>query len=125
MAYLLVVDDDVDGRDALCLFLTKEGHEIHCVSNGKEALGSILARAPDMVILDLLMPEMDGPSLLEILRSYLRLQSRPVIVMTALSNSPMLERTRHLKVNAILLKGKATRADILQAVNQELHRLPT
>jgi len=125
MAYLLVVDDDADGRDALCRFLTKAGHEISCVSNGREALASVLARAPDLIILDLMMPVMDGPSLLEIMRSYLRLQALPVIIMTALPESPMVERARHLKVNAILLKGKATFDEILQAVTQELHRLPT
>jgi CheY-like chemotaxis protein len=124
MAYLLVVDDDIDGRDALCRFLTKAGHEVDCVGDGREALGHIIAHTPDLIIMDLMMPVMDGPSLLEILRSYLRLQALPVIVMTALAEGPMVERARHMKVNAMLVKGKATLEEILQAVTQELHRLP-
>ena len=124
MAYLLIVDDDVDGRDALCRFLAAAGHEADCVSNGKEALMSILARTPDLIILDLLMPEMDGPSLLEILRSYLRLQRVPVIVLTGLPESPLVDRMRFLKVNAILVKTKASFDDILRAVAEELPRLP-
>jgi CheY-like chemotaxis protein len=124
MAYLLVVDDDTDGRDALCQYLTKAGHEVKCVSNGQEALLSILTKRPELIVLDLLMPEMDGPSLLEIMRSYLRLQSVPVVILTALGESPLVERVRHLKVNAIMMKGRATLEDILQAVNQELHRIP-
>lgn len=124
MAHLLIVDDDTDGREALCRFLEKSGHEVNCVSNGREALGFILSKAPDLIVLDLHMPEMDGPSLLEILRSYLRLQSLPVIVLTGLSDSPILERTRTLRVNSILLKGKASLEDVKAAIEQELPRMP-
>jgi CheY-like chemotaxis protein len=124
MAYLLIVDDDTDGREALCKFLAMNGHEVACVSNGREALSAILSRLPDLVILDLYMPEMDGGGLLEVVRSYLRLQSLPVVVVTGLPDSPMVERARHLKVNAVLVKGKASFDEIAEAVRQELHRLP-
>jgi CheY-like chemotaxis protein len=124
MPYILAVEDDTDSRDVLCQALSKMGHEVACVSNGREALMSILTRAPDLVVLDLLMPEMDGPSLLEVLRSYLRLQSLPVIILTALPDGPLVDRARHLKVNAILVKGKATFEEIGEAIHQELHRLP-
>lgn len=124
MAYLLIVDDDADGREALCQFLVKSGHEVGCLGNGRDALRSILDRLPDLVILDLFMPEMDGGGLLEILRSYMRLQSLPVVVLTGLPDSPFVERVRHLMVNSILVKGKATFDDILEAVRQELHRVP-
>ena len=70
------------------------------------------------------MPQMDGGGLLEVLRSYLRLQSLPVVVLTGLPDSPMVERARHLKVNAILVKGKATLEDIGRAVQAELPRAP-
>ena len=124
MAYLLIVEDDVDNRQALCKSMERVGHEVACVGNGQEALASILARRPELIILDLFMPEMDGPSLLEILRSYLRLQSLPVIVLTGAPDSPQVDRVRSLKVNAILTKAKATHEEIAQAVAQELHRVP-
>ena len=124
MPYILVVEDDTDSREVLCQALTKMGHEVACVSNGREALASILTRTPELVVLDLFMPEMDGPTLLEVLRSYLRLQSLPVVVLTAMSDGPMVDRARHLKVNAILAKGKATFEEIGEAIRQELHRLP-
>src|SRR4051812_28465295 len=53
MSYLLIVDDDLDGRTALCQFLEKSGHEVTCAANGREALASILARTPDLIVLDL------------------------------------------------------------------------
>ena len=124
MARLLIVDDDVDGRDALCQFLHRAGHEVACVSNGREALASILAEPPDLIVLDLFMPVMDGGGLLEVIRSYLRLQTLPVIVLTGLADSPLADRARHLKVNAVLVKGRATFDDIHRAVQEQLPRAP-
>ena len=94
------------------------------VPNGREALSSVLADLPDVVLLDLLMPEMDGPSFLEVVRSYLRIQSLPVVVLTALTDSPMVDRARALRVNSILLKAKATPDDIRKAVEEALVRYP-
>ena len=124
MATLLIVEDDTDGRDALCAYLERAGHTVHCAANGKDALASVIAEPPDLVILDLFMPEMDGGNFLEVIRSYLRLQSLPVIVLTGLPDSPMVERARHLRVNTILVKGKATLEEIGEAVRMELHRVP-
>lgn len=70
------------------------------------------------------MPEMDGPSFLEVMRSYLRLQSLPVVILTGLPDSPMVERVQHLKVNAILVKGKASPDEIKQALEEAAVRVP-
>src|SRR6185437_5507402 len=124
MPYLLVVEDDKDSAEALCLYLSKSGYEVDCKPNGREALTSILQRTPDLVILDLLMPYMDGPSLLEVLRSYRRFQSLPVVVFTGVVDSSLAERARHMNVSAILAKGKATVHDVLLAVLRELPPAP-
>jgi len=104
----------------LSQFLTKAGHEAIGVPNGREAMVSILSRLPDAVVLDLLMPEMDGVDLLSILRSYLRLQTLPVIVWTAVSDGPMLDRIKRMKVDEILLKPKTTFPDIVRAIERHL-----
>src|SRR5687767_8031613 len=105
MAKILIVDDDAFAAEPVARYLRSAGHEVSNVPNGREALASVLANTPDVVLLDLLMPEMDGPSFLEVVRSYLRLQSLPVVVMTGLAESPMIDRAQHLKVNSILIKG--------------------
>jgi CheY-like chemotaxis protein len=61
---------------------------------------------------------------LEVVRSYLRLQSLPVVVVTGLGDSPKIERARALKVNSILTKAKASPDDILAALQEALVRLP-
>lgn len=124
MAKILVVDDSPDSAEPLCRLLQARGHDASCLPNGRNALASILAATPDLIVLDLYMPEMDGPGLLEVLRSYLRLQSLPVVIWTGLPDSPLADRARHLKVNAILIKGKATLEDLVQAIEQELPRAP-
>lgn len=124
MSSILIVDDDADASKPIAFYLEKAGHEVSCTGNGKDALAHVLAGPPDAVLLDLLMPEMDGPSFLEVVRSYLRLQSLPVVIMTGLSESPMIDRAQHLKVNAVLIKGKATVEDIKQALEQAVVRAP-
>lgn len=125
MAKILIVDDQADSRDSLALILQKAGHEAVSVPNGREALSHLLAEMPDAMVLDLVMPEMDGPSLLEVVRSYLRIQSLSVVVLTALTDSPMIERVQALKVNSVLVKGRSTPEDILKALEEALARHPS
>jgi CheY-like chemotaxis protein len=124
MSKLLIVDDDEDGRETLAVVFRDAGHTVTCVPNGRDALGAVLADPPDVILLDLLMPEMDGPSFLEVIRSYLRIQSLPVVILTALGESPMIDRARALKVNSVLVKGKATTDHIRKAVEEATVRYP-
>ena len=124
MASIMIVDDALDSCEPLAKFLEKEGNAVRCVPNGRDALAQVILSMPDVVVLDLYMPEMDGPSFLEVVRSYLRLQSLPVVVLTALPESPMVERARYLKVNSVLVKGKATFPEIKQAIDEAIHRVP-
>lgn len=124
MAKILIVDDDADFRDSMAVLLQSAGHTVSGVPNGREALASVLLDMPDVVLLDLLMPDMDGPSFLEVVRSYLRIQSLPAVIVTGLAESPMIDRARALKVNSILVKGKATGADICKALEDAVARYP-
>jgi len=118
--YVLVVDDHADTRESLCAFLRKIGHDVGVAGNGDEALTSVLERLPDLIVLDLYMPQMDGASLLDVLRSYTRLQSVPVVVWTAYPDSPMVARARKNGVTEVLSKGTTSFEDILSAINRLL-----
>jgi len=122
MAKILIVEDDADTRESMAVVLQGRGHTATCVPNGREALMAVLADPPDVVLLDLLMPEMDGTSFVEVLRSYLRVRTLPVVVLTGVIGSPMAERARALKVSAILVKGRATSDDIVKAVEEAATR---
>src|SRR5204862_1368466 len=111
-------------RESRAVLFREAGHVVTGVPNGREALAQVLTDVPDVVLLDLLMPDMDGPSFLEVVRSYLRIQSLPVVVLTGLSESPMIDRARALKVNSILIKGKADTDAILKALEEAIGRIP-
>src|SRR3954449_8044587 len=125
MAYVLIVDDSPDAAEPLAKFLRRCGYAVKCVPNGREALAEVINSPPDAVILDLMMPDMDGPSFLEVIRSYLRLQTLPVVVLTGLPDGPMAQRARELGVTAVLVKAKATFEDIERAVQQATQRGPS
>ena len=81
MARILVVDDEPSIRMLIRTILQAEGHTITTASNGREALEMVIENVPDLIVLDLMMPEMDGWHLLEELHMRgLRRHTRVVIV---------------------------------------------
>ena len=85
-SHILVVDDDPDLRTLVKLALGKDGHVVREASSGQAALAAIEARAPDLVLLDLLMPEQGGLEVLELLRSRQATATLPVLVLTAMDD---------------------------------------
>ena len=82
---LLVVDDAVNNRDVLSRRLRRQGHEVETVSSGAEALELMRADAFDLVLLDILMPDMDGYEVLGHIKADPALQHIPVIMISALN----------------------------------------
>lgn len=82
--YVLVVDDDKDIRDYINRELSPDYHMKEC-ANGKEALDAILKKAPDLVISDVVMPEMDGITLCRKIKQNIHINHIPVILLTAKS----------------------------------------
>src|SRR5687767_10104507 len=116
MATVMIVDDEPDACEPLAKFLEKSGHQVRCALNGQEALAQVIRQIPDVLLLDLLMPEMDGATFLAVVRAYKRLHSLPVVVLTALTDGPLVERVRALGVSTVLLKGRARFDDIRRAL---------
>jgi CheY-like chemotaxis protein len=84
MPTVLVVDDDQDIRESLVEILTEEGYEVTSASNGAEALEEIDRRAPDVMLLDLMMPVVNGWEVLETLRLRGTHPKLPVVILSAL-----------------------------------------
>jgi two-component system alkaline phosphatase synthesis response regulator PhoP len=83
---ILVVDDDADLVELLCFNLKKAGFAIGTACEGIEALKKARSIAPDLILLDLMLPELDGFAVCEILRSDKATASMPIIMLTALSS---------------------------------------
>ena len=92
MAKVLVVDDEPAIRLLLQAILAQEGHDVEAAADGVEALRAVQAELPDVVLLDLAMPNMDGWHFLEELRN-LGLRSRVrVIIVSATNDAESMER---------------------------------
>lgn len=83
MARILVADDEKDVVELIQFILEKEGHEVLRASNGREALEQANQQAPDLLILDIMMPEMDGYSVTAKLAEWETTKQIPVIILTA------------------------------------------
>lgn len=81
---VLLVDDDRDIRDALAQILTEEGFEVSEAGDGQQALAEISRKRPDVVLLDLMMPVMNGWQVLQVLRESEELAQLPVVVLSAI-----------------------------------------
>jgi len=105
MAVVMIVDDDPETCSTLRTFLSRRGHRVNCAQQGKEGIELMAVDPADVVILDAMMPVVDGIGFLEILRCYLRWQQTPVIMLTAYGQGPHIRRGVELGVRKTFLKG--------------------
>lgn len=124
MARILIVEDDKDTGEALSLLLEHAGHHTETAPSGHEALGTIMSHKPDLVVLDLSMPGMDGTSVLEIIRSYMRFRNLPVVVWTGMAEGELVAKAWELNVASVVPKGQANFNNILSAVEMALPHKP-
>lgn len=93
---VLVVEDEPALQQLLQAYLERAGYEVSCLNNGKQALAEIRRDPPDLLLLDILLPEMDGVTLTEQLR--MEHKGLPIIMLTAKSTEQ--DRVRGLQVGA-------------------------
>jgi signal transduction histidine kinase/DNA-binding LacI/PurR family transcriptional regulator/CheY-like chemotaxis protein len=121
---ILVVDDDPIILDLHSRMIEKIGCQVVTARNGREALALIEAQTPDLILLDLMMPEMDGFAVLDELRTRESTRDIPVIILTArLVSDADLERCNR-GVAAILGKGIFSAEETLSHVEAALDRQP-
>ena len=80
---VLVVEDEEDIRELVSYHLLKEGYQVAGVASGEEALATAEARPPDLILLDLMLPGVDGLTVCQRLRSNPRTESVPIVMLTA------------------------------------------
>lgn len=119
MARVLVVDDDPDARRLIGLVLRRAGHELLYAEDGFQALEIMSQEHPDLMILDLMMPGMDGDEVLEAMRHRTDLAGMPVIVLTAKSQVTPTADQKLLNVHAYLTKPVPAET-LLQTVQEVL-----
>jgi DNA-binding response OmpR family regulator len=97
MKKVLLVDDDVDFCEATALLLESKAYEVILAHDGKEGLEKVQEEKPDLVILDVMMPEMNGYDVCVVLKADPELKKLPVILLTAVDQAIFRTTyTRHM-----------------------------
>jgi two-component system, NtrC family, sensor kinase len=113
---VLVVDDDPDFRELARRILEREGYTVIEAANGRVALDRVRASAPGVVLLDLMMPEMDGFDFVEAVRADAAWRSLPIVVITAKDLSSEDHERLNGYVARVLQKGALSRETLLGEV---------
>ena len=120
---VMIVDDSEKDRKLLRRILEGVGYDVIAASGGMEAIAKIGDKPPDLLVLDLMMPEMDGFAVLETLRSNEATRQLPVVVVTA-KELTLEERERlNMQVAALLEKGIFDQEMLLRDVASALDQL--
>lgn len=115
-ATVLVVDDDAQTCALLVGILEPRGYQVETVASGAAALEAVKRRLPDVILTDLLMPEVSGFELVELLASNPATHDVPVIVLTAMDLTPAQRARLASHVFATARKGDLSSAEVLAAV---------
>jgi len=112
MSTVLVVDDQAELRQLFQRVLESQGYQIVCAANGQAGLAMLDAIHPQLILLDMAMPQMDGITFLRNLRQKPKFQTVPVIVLSGLMSCEQLQIARELGVTDTLVKAEFTMKEL-------------
>lgn len=104
MGRILIVDDHLDQCIPLLRLMHRTGHSAACVSDGQTALGMVRLSRPDLVLLDAMMPDMDGTQVLREIRREPRTADLPVIMFTAIADRGYRDHVMRLGATDLWIK---------------------
>jgi len=117
---VLVVDDEESVRSLVIETLGRNGMELREAADGEEALAKISARRPDAIVLDLIMPTLDGFEVLDRLQSDPQTRAIPVVVLTARQLTAHERATLNQRAVALLEKNDYSGAELRALVERAL-----
>lgn len=119
---VVIVEDDVAMREIVAHKLSTNGFNVKEAEDGQEGIDLILSAKPNIVLLDLMLPEVDGFKVLETIRKNpdAAIAKTPIIILSNLWSNKDILKTKALNVQAYLVKAYFTTEEILKKVNEVL-----
>ncbi len=117
---ILIIDDDKITNSKLCEYFEKENFNVDRAFNGKDGYDKALSLHPDIIILDITMPIMDGITMLKKLREDEWGEDVKVVMLTNISNEAVIRHAMELYVTDYLIKSNNTYLDVLNRVKDYL-----
>jgi CheY-like chemotaxis protein len=124
MPVILVVDDTALNRESVAKLLEYRGFKTICAANGKEAYATLYEQTPDLVLLDLMMPEMDGLKFLRMVRRNPQWEHLPIIVLTGTRDEhKLIARAKALRIDDLIPTATFGFEDLLIRIRQAIGRI--
>jgi DNA-binding response OmpR family regulator len=120
MKKILIIEDETSLIEVLANKITSEGFEVIKASNGEEGLETALSSHPDLILLDIIMPKMDGITMLTKLREDAWGRNVPVVILTNLSDNEIVARSIQNGVYDYLVKADWNIEDLVVKIKQKL-----
>ncbi len=118
---ILLVEDDDSLASTYLTRLQLEGFTVKRVANGEEALQTTLDFKPDLILLDVMMPKVNGFDVLDILKNTPEIANIKVIMLTALSQQADKDRAEALGVDDYLVKSQVVISDVMSRIKHHLN----
>ncbi len=122
MTKVLIIEDNETLNEAYKLILEKDGHEVTTAFNGEQGLEKLKTLSPNLILLDMLMPKMDG---LEFLRRFKPADypKTTIIILSNLNEDEQVEEARKLGAHRYILKANTSPRELAARVNHIVGRL--
>lgn len=117
---ILLVEDDTALSSVYESRLELEGFDVATVANGEDALSKAIEFRPDLIVLDAMMPKINGFDVLDILRNTPETTNVRVIMLTALSQPTDKERAKALGADDYLVKSQVVISDVVERIRHHL-----
>ncbi len=117
---ILLVEDDKALANVYVARLQLEGFDVQHVLNGEEALSTAVAYKPDLIVLDAMMPRINGFDVLDILRNTPETMNVRIIMLTALSQAKDKERAEQLGADDYLVKSQVVIGDVVDRIKHHI-----
>ncbi|MFA4872005.1 MAG: response regulator [Patescibacteria group bacterium] len=119
---ILMVEDELDLAEVFSLKLREIGYDVLIVPDGKTGLAMIKQKKPSLVLLDLVLPEMDGYEVLKAIRGDKSLSGVKVYVWSNLTQKDEIERAEKLGVDGYLIKSDYTPTTLSEKIKKVLNK---
>lgn len=117
---LLIVEDDKPYRQMFTELFSKEGYEVEIATNGSMAVEIANRKVPALILLDILMPVMDGFAMLTEFKEDDRFKEVPIIVLSNLSSDSEIQKAKELGATEYIVKSNISVKDVVDIVKKYL-----
>lgn len=123
MKRIIVIEDNVMAANLYQAALTRDGYGVEVASDGEAGLAAIARSRPDLVVLDLMLPKVEGSEVLRRIRATPDLAAVPVIITSNAYTAPRLEELRRAGATQIVTKSSLSPKELARVVRQALEQL--